>query len=64
MATGEASCPAGKVAVGGGAKGVDPDVFVIVVASLPSANGAGWTATVASDDETSFRVYAVCAEQA
>lgn len=64
MATGEAPCPAGKVAVGGGAKGVDADRFVVVVGSSPSANGAGWTATVASEESTSFRVYAVCAEQA
>jgi hypothetical protein len=58
-----ASCPAGKVAVGGGVSFSNPERGVAVAESLPTALGAGWTVTVQNffPESNSATPYAVCA---
>ena len=60
------SCPAGKVAIGGGVSLGDPAGGVVMVESRPMALGAGWGATVAnfSFDPNSATPYVVCANSA
>jgi hypothetical protein len=60
------SCPAGKLATGGGASVADPSAAGITVESFPLAAGAGWRASVwnESDDSTTVTPYAVCADAA
>jgi hypothetical protein len=57
-----ATCDAGHLVVGGGAKVEDLDLMG-VEHSFPDAGGRAWTAVVASDDAggpRSFTVYAIC----
>jgi hypothetical protein len=61
-ASATATCDAGHLAVGGGAKVEDLDLMG-VEHSFPDAGGRAWTAAVASDDAGaphSFTVYAIC----
>jgi hypothetical protein len=57
--TGTATCPTGKVAVGGGVKAADPSL-IFMVESYPSADGSGWSGSADAFDSTTFTVYAVC----
>jgi hypothetical protein len=57
--TGTATCPTGKVAVGGGVKVADP-TELYMIESYPSADGSGWNGTAAAFTSTTFTVYAVC----
>jgi hypothetical protein len=57
-----ATCDAGHLVVGGGAKVEDLDLMG-VEQSFPDAGGRAWTAVVASDDASGphpFTVYAIC----
>jgi len=57
------SCPAGKVAVGGGVSVGNPAGGVVLAESRPAALGAGWAVTVInlSSDPNSATPYATCA---
>jgi hypothetical protein len=57
--TGTATCPTGKVAVGGGVKGADPSL-IFMVESYPAPDGSGWSGSAYAFDFTTFTVYAVC----
>lgn len=61
--SGTASCPAGKVAVGGGVRAADPTVLALIEA-YPSADGSGWNGSAGefsdAGSSTTFTVYAVC----
>jgi hypothetical protein len=61
-----ASCPTGKLAVGGGASVADPSIAGVMVESRPTAGGAGWSASIFNDSEadTTMTPYAVCANAA
>jgi hypothetical protein len=61
--TGTATCPTGKVAVGGGVKAADPSL-ISMLESYPSADGSGWNGSAAAFDSTMFTVYAVCVTSA
>jgi hypothetical protein len=61
--TGTASCPTGKVAVGGGVKVADP-TELYMIESYPNADGSGWNGTAAAFVSTTFTVYAVCVSSA
>ena len=62
----EASCPAGKLAVGGGVSLADPQDAVFVSQSRPTVGGAGWAVTVFNffEDTNTLTPYAVCANAA
>jgi collagen triple helix repeat protein len=65
--TGEAACPAGKIAIGGGSKTRDDAVFFLdPLESSPNANGTAWVVTAFNPNTTSasFIVYAICASTA
>ncbi len=55
------SCPTGKKVTGGGAQPTSDAMQLL--ASYPSANGAGWTARVFNDSGSahSAKIYAICA---
>ena len=61
-----ASCPTGKLAIGGGVSVTNPAVAGLMVESQPLALGAGWSVSVYNDSEdpTSITPYAVCANEA
>ena len=64
-ATATATCPAGKVAIGGGFEGSGDAWFMYLYASYPSAPNA-WTVSLKNRDTSAknsvqVRVYAVCA---
>jgi len=62
--TGTATCPTGKIAVGGGVKAADATVL-LMIESYPNADGSGWNGTAvevhSASAATTFTVYAVCA---
>jgi hypothetical protein len=61
-ASATATCDAGHLVVGGGAKVENVDLMGIQH-SFPDAGGRAWTATVANDDAAgphAFTVYAIC----
>lgn len=60
------TCPAGKLATGGGVAVGNPALGVVMVDSRPTALGAGWAVTVANfDDQANTATpYAVCANSA
>jgi Collagen triple helix repeat (20 copies) len=62
--TGTATCPTGKIAVGGGVKAADATVLT-TIESCPNADGSGWNGTAGEAPPpaaaTTFTVYAVCA---
>ena len=63
----QATCPAGKLAVGGGVSLADPQGAVFVSQSRPTAGGAGWAVTVFNPFEertNTLTPYAVCANAA
>ena len=61
-----AMCPAGKVAVGGGASVADSASQIDIAQSYPAAGGAGWSVTVHNYEEGDNTVtpYAICASSA
>jgi Collagen triple helix repeat (20 copies) len=61
--TGTATCPTGKVAVGGGVKVADPTELYLIE-SYPNADGSGWNGTAAAFVSSTFTVYAVCVSSA
>jgi hypothetical protein len=61
--TGTATCPTGKVAVGGGVKVADP-TELYMIESYPNADGSGWNGTAGAFVSTTFTVYAVCVSSA
>lgn len=62
-ATSSVYCDSGLTVIGGGVRPDDPQL-VEMVATHPTADGRGWTATVANDDTRSahrFDVWVLCA---
>ncbi|HZG35808.1 MAG TPA: hypothetical protein VEY87_08165, partial [Gaiellaceae bacterium] len=58
---GSASCPDGKVAVGGGVRVADPSEDVAVASSSPADDGSGWLVTVLNyGGDNSMTPYAIC----
>jgi hypothetical protein len=63
--SGSASCPAGKLAVGGGLTVADPEGEVVLTESRPAAGGADWVVTVLNyGADNSITPYAICAAAA
>ena len=60
------ACPAGKVAIGGGANIGDATVSIDISESYPAADGSSWNVTVHNYAEMDNTVtpYAVCANAA
>lgn len=58
-----ASCPTGKVVLGGGASFADDAAVVLIGASYPVDSGHGWTIVVVNlmDDTQTATPYAICA---
>ncbi len=61
LRTATASCPSGKIAIGGGAKPNDVTFShnFFIVASYPTADSTGWTVTL-ENSQNSATAYAVC----
>lgn len=62
VVSGSASCPTGKLAIGGGLTVDDPEGEVSLTESHPAAGGSGWVVTVLNYGEAnSMTPYAICA---
>jgi hypothetical protein len=60
--TASASCPAGKLAIGGGVTVASPGDEVLMAESHPTAGGAGWSVTVLNyGADNSMTAHVVCA---
>jgi hypothetical protein len=58
-----ASCPTGKVVLGGGGSFADENAVVLIAGSYPVDNGHGWKLVIVNlmDDTQTVTPYAICA---